>query len=209
MPLHHVWGWHPPHTISHIRIGHLQSVLVIIILSQTQRHVDAPFYHHTSQVGSRFENLGSLVKWKWCHYNIMSEADIHIRPLQTSTLDIFKVFEPLVCCIKLNGMWLHPYTITPAKLATDLGVQGPFWNENDVITSWYPPQTTSYIHIRHIQSVWASIMLSQGHIGAPLYRYTGQVGPRFGSSGSLVKWKWCHSNMDKADIHLRPLPTSI
>ncbi len=33
----------------------------------------------------------------------------------------------------------------------------------------------SYIHIRHIQSVLAIGMLSQGNMGAPLYRDMGQV----------------------------------
>ena len=42
---------------------------------------------------------------------------------------------------------------------------------------WYPPQNASHIHIRHIQSVLAISMLSQGHMGVPPYRYTGQVGP--------------------------------
>ncbi len=67
---------------------------------------------------------------------------------------------------------------------------------------WYPLQTTSYIHIRHIKSVWAIGMLSQGHVGAPLYRYTDQAGPRFGDSGSLVEWKWCFNVMFEADIHI-------
>jgi hypothetical protein len=31
------------------------------------------------------------------------------------------VFETLVCC--LNDTWLHPYTITLAKLPPDLGIQ--------------------------------------------------------------------------------------
>ncbi len=52
-------------------------------------------------------------------------------------------------------------------------------------------------------------MLSQGHVGAPLYRYTGQVGPRFGDSGSLEEWKWCHNVMFEADIYHRPLHASI
>jgi hypothetical protein len=51
----------------------------------------------------------------------MFEADIHFRPPNTSMLDIYEVFEPLVCCLK--GIWLHPYTITPAKLPLDLGSQ--------------------------------------------------------------------------------------
>ncbi len=66
---------------------------------------------------------------------------------------------------------------------------------------WYPLQTTSYIHIRHIQSVWDIGMLSQWNMGAPLFRYTGQAGPRFGDSELLVEWKWCHSVMVEADIH--------
>ncbi len=52
-------------------------------------------------------------------------------------------------------------------------------------------------------------MLSQGHIGAPLYRYTSQVSPRFGDSGSLEEWDWFHNIMFEADIHLRLLHTFI
>jgi len=44
---------------------------------------------------------------------------MHFRPLHTSILDINKVFEPLVCCLKC--IWVHPYTVTPAKLAPDFG----------------------------------------------------------------------------------------
>ena len=57
---------------------------------------------------------------------------------------------------------------------------------------WYPPQTTSYIHIRHIKSVWAIGMLSQWYMGAALYSYAGQAGPRFGKPASLEEWKWCY-----------------
>ena len=39
----------------------------------------------------------------------MVEANIHLRLLYTSILDIYKVFEPLVCCLK--GIWVHPYTV--------------------------------------------------------------------------------------------------
>ena len=38
-------------------------------------------------------------------------------------------------------------------------------------------------------------------MGAPLYLYTGQVGPRYGNSGSLVEWKRCHKVMVEADNH--------
>ncbi len=64
----------------------------------------------------------------------MVEADIHFRPLHTSILDIYKVFETLVCCLK--GIWLHPYSVTPAGLAPDLGTKGHLWSENDAIMTW-------------------------------------------------------------------------
>ncbi len=54
---------------------------------------------------------GSFVEWKWCNY-VMVEADIHLRLLLTSILDIQYVFEVLFCCLK--GIWVHPYTITLA-----------------------------------------------------------------------------------------------
>ena len=59
-----------------------------------------------------------------CHY-IMVEADTHLRLCPTSILDIYKVFEVLVCCLK--GIWLHPYFIPPAKLASD------FWNSGSLV----------------------------------------------------------------------------
>ncbi len=48
-------------------------------------------------------------------HNVIVEADFHLSLLQTSILDIYKVFAPLVCCLK--GVWVHPYTVTPTKLA--------------------------------------------------------------------------------------------
>jgi hypothetical protein len=63
----------------------------------------------------------------------MVEADFLLRPLHTSILDIYNVFDPLVSCLK--GIMVHPYTVTPAKLAPDLGSQGHLWSENDAITS--------------------------------------------------------------------------
>ncbi len=141
------------------------------------------------------------------------------HPLQTTShiqIGIYKVLEPLICCLK--GILLYPYTVTPAKLPPDLGIQvhlrsgkyattfwlrlistsehfihpyltytkclsywyavsraycstliplhWPSWPQIwEVRVScgvkmmplhhgwgWYPPQTTSYIHIRHIKS---------------------------------------------------------
>ena len=61
-------------------------------------------------------------------------------------LIIHKLFEPLVCCLK--GMWVHPYIVTPAKLAPALGNQGYFRNENGAITTWLRLISTSdcFIH---------------------------------------------------------------
>jgi hypothetical protein len=89
---------------------------------------------------------GSLEEWKLCH-NVMVDADIHLRPLLTSMLYIYKVFEPLVCCLK--GIWLHPYTVTLAKLPPDLGIQVHLRSgNNDATTSWLRLIATSdhFIH---------------------------------------------------------------
>ncbi len=143
MPLHHGWGWYLPQTASCIHIRPTQSVCIICLLSQ--RSMGASLYHYTGQDGPTFGDSGSLVEWKWCH-NDMVEADIHLRLCHTSTLDIYKVFEPLVCCLK--GIWLHPYTFTLAKLTQDLGSQGHLWSENDAVASRFRLISTSdcFIH---------------------------------------------------------------
>jgi len=66
---------------------------------------------------------------------MVNKPDIHLRLFHTLILDRCKVFETLllVCCLK--GIWIHPYAITLAKLAQDLGIQGHLWSENDVIIS--------------------------------------------------------------------------
>ncbi len=76
----------------------------------------------------------------------MVEADIHLRLLHTSIVDIYKVLKPLVCYLK--GVCVHPYTVTLSKLAPDLVSQGHLWSENDAITSWLSLISTSdhFIH---------------------------------------------------------------
>ena len=162
--LRHVWGWYPPLTTSHIHKRHIQSVWAIGMLSQGHMGAPFPFYQCTIQVGPRFGNLAPLVEWEWCHCYVMFEADIHIRPLLTS----YKVFEPLplVCCLK--GIWMHLYTSSPYKLAPDLGVQ--VWSGNDAITSCL--RLISILD--HFQSVWATVMLSQGHMDAHVYQSTAR-----------------------------------
>ncbi len=138
MPQRHGWGWYPLQTNSYIHIRHIQSVCDIGILSQG--HMAAPLYRYTSQVSPRFGDSGSLEEWKWCH-NVIVEADIHLRPLHTSILDIYKVFETLACCLK--GIWLQPYTNAPAKLLPDLGIQVHLRSGNDATTLWLRLISTS------------------------------------------------------------------
>ncbi len=49
----------------------------------------------------------------------MFGADIYLKPLHISIVDIYKVYQSLVCCLK--GMRVHPFTVTPANFALDLG----------------------------------------------------------------------------------------
>jgi hypothetical protein len=76
----------------------------------------------------------------------MVEADIPLRLLHSSILDINKVFESLTCCLK--GIWMHSYAVTPAKIAQYLGILGELWSENDALTSWLSLVSTSdhFIH---------------------------------------------------------------
>jgi hypothetical protein len=118
------------HRLLHASIVDIQRFLVIGM--QSQGHVGAPLYCYTGQVVPRFGDSGSLVEWKWCHYG-MVEADIHLRPLHSSILDMYIVFGALVCC--LRGIWVHPYTITLTKLAPVLGIQVHLRIGNDAMTS--------------------------------------------------------------------------
>ncbi len=100
--------------------------------------------------------------------------------------------------VELFYLRMYPLVLnnlmTPAKLAQIWEVMVT-WGGNTPslrhVCGWYALWTISYIHIRHIKSVWVIGMLSQGHMGAPLYRYTSQVGTRFGDSRSLVECKNC------------------
>ncbi len=122
-----------------------------------------------------------------CHH-IMFEADIYLRLLDTFVLEIYKVFEPLVCCLK--GIWVHPYSITPAKLPPDLGIQVHLRSANDATTS-SSRLISSSDHFRHPCKTYTKCLrhclLSQGNMGALLFGYNGQAGPRFGDSGSLAE----------------------
>jgi hypothetical protein len=76
----------------------------------------------------------------------MFEANIHLRPCHTSILGICKVFEALVCCLK--RVCVHPYAVTPAKLAPDLGIHVDLRSGNYAIMSWLRliSSSDSFIH---------------------------------------------------------------
>jgi hypothetical protein len=52
----------------------------------------------------------------------MVDADIHHRPLHISILDMYKVFEPLVCC--LNGMGAPVYQHSTGQVGPRSGISG-------------------------------------------------------------------------------------
>ncbi len=62
---------------------------------------------------------GSLVESKWCHY-VAVEADIHLKLLPTSIVDIYKVFGH-VDMLSI-GVQYQPYTVLPTLLGSDFGV---------------------------------------------------------------------------------------
>ena len=101
-----------------------------------------------------FGNSGHL----WSENDVIRscfEAEIHIRPLQTSIVNIYKVFEPLVCCLK--AICVHLYTMPPARFAPDLGIQVCLWIVNDVITSWLRLRSTSY-HFPHPHATYTTCL---------------------------------------------------
>ncbi len=137
MPFHHSWGSHPPQTASQIRIRHIQRVWGIGMPSQG--HMDAPLSFHQPSWQQILE-FWSFVEWKWCNF-IIVEAEIHLRLYPTSILDIYKVFEVLVCC--LTSIRVHPYFSPPAMLAPDFGILGHLWSGNYAIAWWLRLTSTS------------------------------------------------------------------
>jgi hypothetical protein len=142
-----------------------------------------PIYRYTGQVAPRFGDSSSLEEWKLCN-NLMVEANTHLRPLHISIFGISKVFEPLVCCLK--GMWVHPYAVTLAKLAPDVGSQGHLRNENDAITSWQRLISISDYNIHPYKtytqclSHWYAVSRAKGCTLIPLHR---SIGPQIWGIG--------------------------
>ncbi len=208
MPRLHSWGWYPPQTTSYIHIRHIQSVWAIGMLSQW--YMGAALYSYAGQAGPRFGKPASLEEWKWCYLKsclrliFTSDHFIFHKKAHSKCLSHWYAFSKAYGCTLLQlhrpsclQIWGFRFT-----WGVEMVPQRHGWG-------WHSPQTTSHIHIRHIQSVWAIGMLSQGHMFATFYSYTGQVDPGFGDSGSLKKWKWWHNVMVETYIHLRLLHTYI
>ncbi len=192
LQLHHGWGSHQPQTASHIHTRHTQvfepmacCLTGILVHPYTVTQADSTW---------DFWFFLSFVEGKWFNY-IMVEADIHLRLCLISILDTYKLFEVMVCC--LTGIWVHPYIITEDGWSQIL----QFWvMQLHDGWSWHPTKTAAHIDIRHIQSVWGIGMPPHGHMDAPLYRSTSQVGHRFWNFRSFVEGKWCNFIMAEADI---------
>ncbi len=73
---------------------------------------------------------------------------------------------------------------------------------------WQPHQTASYIHIRHMQSVWEHQFAVHRHMAVASNSYTHTTWVRFWGSCLLVESIWCHYIMVEADRHIKLLPTS-
>jgi hypothetical protein len=133
----------------HLRLLHASILDIFKVLEPLVCCLKSIWLHpYTVTLAKLPPDLGSQ-----CH-NVMFEADIYLRLLHISILDIYKVFEPLICCLK--GIWVQPYSITLAKFLPDLGIQVHLRSGNDATTSWLrliSTSDTSYIHFRHIQSV--------------------------------------------------------
>ncbi len=143
---------------------------------------------------------------KWCHY-VIAEADSHLKLLPTSTIDIEKCLSTLICC-----SWAHGSSLCQLYLLY-LGQILWFWVTCEVKMmslrhgwGWQSPQTASWIHIRHIKSVWAHWYVLLGHTAADLNSYTHTTCVIFWGSGSLVESKWYHYIMVEAASHLKLLP---
>jgi hypothetical protein len=79
----------------------------------------------------------------------MVEANIHLRLLPTSILDINIVFQVLLLFCWIKGIWVHPPTITQAKLALNVGILGHLWSGNVMVEA--------YIHLRLLPTSTLSI----------------------------------------------------
>jgi hypothetical protein len=131
------------------------------------------------------------VEWKLCHC-MMVEAHIHLRLLLTYILDMYKVFEVLVCW--LTGIWVHLHHST-SQVGHILCFFCHLGGEMiQLHHSWgsHPPQTASHINIRYTKFLryWYAVLRAYGC--TLLYHSIPQIGPRF-----LEFWVPCACGVKK------------
>ncbi len=129
--------------------------------------------------------------------------------LWLSPLGPTKCLNTLVCCQWAYGSSLKQ--LYPHYLGQMLGFWLTCWVKLMSLChgwGWQPPQTTSHIRFRHIQSVWAHWYAVHGHMAVASNSYTHTTWVIFWGSGSLVESKWYHYIMVEAESHIKLLPTS-
>ncbi len=135
----------------------------------------------------QFWGSGSRVESKWCHY-VMIEPDNQLNHCFPHPYWTHKTcLSTLKCCFWACGSSLKQ--LYPHYLGQILG----FWVTCGVKMmslyhgwGWHPPQTTSYIHVLHIQSVWAHWYAVHGHMAVASNKYTHIPWVRiWGSMGNL------------------------
>jgi hypothetical protein len=92
----------------------------------------------------------------------MVEADVHLKLLPTSILNIYKVFGHID--MLFIGIKDQPYTVIPTLLS-DFGARGHMWSQNDVIVSWLRLTATTNCFLHPYQTYTKCLgtdMLSMG-----------------------------------------------
>jgi hypothetical protein len=147
LSLNHGQGWQPPQTTSHIYIRHIQSVWSHWYA--VHGHTVVALHSHTHTSWLSFWVLGHL--WSQ-HVVIRSHWGWQpLKLLPSSILDIYKVLKHIH--MLSMGIQYQPYTLIPSLLCSDAGfcvTCGVTMMSLPHGWDWQPPQTTSFIHIRHI-----------------------------------------------------------
>ncbi len=113
----------------------------------------------------------------------------------------------------IKSDWAHWYAIHGHEVSALHSYTHTTWvrfrgSGSFVASKWC--DYVSYIHIRHIQSIWAHWYAVHWHTVAALQSFTYPTWLRFWGTWSLVESKWCIFVMVDADSHLKLLlPTSI
>ena len=153
MSLRHGGGLHPPQTVTPIHIRHIQSVWAYWYAA----------HWHTLSVLHRF---GGSVSLMWSQNDAIAPW---LRLIVTSNYfshPYYTLTKHLSTLILFPYRTVHEHTLaalhskTPNQLGSDFGVLGHLCRAKMMSLlrhgwGWQPPQTAFYIHIRHIQNVWA------------------------------------------------------